>query len=111
METDNSITDKDDGRGSNVDTHEQTGKSALEGIMTVLHAGGKFGGGGDNVSGGLHGVGAAVVNALSSTLEVYVQRDGKVHYVGLEQGIAQEAIEVIGETDMIETKTQFKPEH
>ena len=110
IEKDNSITVKDNGRGIPVDTHEQTGKSALEVIMTVLHAGGKFGGGGYKVSGGLHGVGAAVVNALSSTLEVYVHRNGKVHYLGFEQGIAQEAIKVIGETDITGTITHFKPD-
>ncbi len=110
IEKDNSITVKDNGRGIPVDTHEQTGKSALEVIMTVLHAGGKFGGGGYKVSGGLHGVGAAVVNALSSTLEVYVHRNGKVYYLGFERGIAQEAIKVIGETDITGTITHFKPD-
>jgi len=110
IEKDNSITVKDNGRGIPVDTHEQTGKSALEVIMTVLHAGGKFGGGGYKVSGGLHGVGAAVVNALSSTLEVYVHRNGKVYYLGFEQGIAQEAIKVIGDTDITGTITHFKPD-
>src|SRR5699024_3959857 len=94
IEKDNSITVKDNGRGIPVDMHEKTGESALELIMTALHAGGKFGGGGYKVSGGLHGVGAAVVNALSSQLEVYVHRNKKVHYLGFEQGIAQEAIKV-----------------
>src|SRR5690625_3376495 len=110
IEKDNSITVKFNGRGIPVDTHEQTGKSALEVIMTMLHANEKFGGGGYKVSGGLHGVGAAVVNALSSTLEVYVHRNGKVYYLGFEQGIAQEAIKVIGDTDITGTITHFKPD-
>jgi len=110
VEKDNSITVKDNGRGIPVDTHEKTGKSALEVIMTVLHAGGKFGGGGYKVSGGLHGVGASVVNALSSNLEVYVHRDEKVYYLGFEKGVSQEDIKVIGETDITGTIIHFKPD-
>lgn len=110
IEADNSITVKDNGRGIPVDTHEKTGKSALELIMTVLHAGGKFGGGGYKVSGGLHGVGASVVNALSSTMDVYVHRDGKIHYLGFERGIPVGEIQVVGETDHTGTVTTFKPD-
>src|SRR5690625_3976365 len=79
IEEDNSITVKDNGRGIPVDIHDDSGKPAVELILTVLHAGGKFGGGGYKVSGGLHGVGAAVVNALSSHLVVYVNLDSNVH--------------------------------
>lgn len=110
IEADNSITVKDNGRGIPVDTHEKTGKSALELIMTVLHAGGKFGGGGYKVSGGLHGVGASVVNALSSTMDVYVHRDNKIHYLGFKRGIPVGEIQVVGETDHTGTVTTFKPD-
>ncbi|WP_188456204.1 DNA topoisomerase (ATP-hydrolyzing) subunit B [Virgibacillus oceani] len=110
IEKDNSITVKDNGRGIPVGIQKKTGKPALEVIMTVLHAGGKFGGGGYKVSGGLHGVGASVVNALSSALEVYVHLDGKVHFLGFEKGKPLDEIKVIGETDITGTITHFKPD-
>lgn len=110
IEKDNSITVQDDGRGIPVDIHEDSGKPAVELILTVLHAGGKFGGGGYKVSGGLHGVGAAVVNALSTFLEVYVHRDGKIHFLRFERGEAIGQIETIGETDHTGATIKFKPD-
>ena len=83
---DNSITVKDDGRGIPVGIHEKTGISTVETVYTVLHAGGKFGGGGYKVSGGLHGVGASVVNALSSSVTVRVYKDSKIYEVSFENG-------------------------
>ncbi|PAV28500.1 DNA topoisomerase (ATP-hydrolyzing) subunit B [Virgibacillus profundi] len=110
IEKDNSITVKDNGRGIPVDIQKKTGRPALEVIMTVLHAGGKFGGGGYKVSGGLHGVGASVVNALSSGLEVYVHRDNKIHFLGFKKGVPQGEIEVVGETEITGTVTHFIPD-
>ncbi len=110
IEEDNSITVKDNGRGIPVDIQEKMGRPAVEVIMTVLHAGGKFGGGGYKVSGGLHGVGASVVNALSTELEVYVHREGKIHLIKFERGAVVQELEVIGTTDKTGTITHFKPD-
>ncbi len=106
---DNSITVIDNGRGIPVDMHE-TGKPAVEVVLTVLHAGGKFGGEGYKVSGGLHGVGVSVVNALSMHLEVEVKRDGKVHTIRFERGNTVEELKVIGTTEETGTKVTFKPD-
>ena len=109
----NSITVKDDGRGIPVDIHPKTKLSTVETVYTVLHAGGKFGGGGYKVSGGLHGVGASVVNALSKWLEVTVYKNGKIHYIKFENGgHTVEPLKVIGECDINRTGTTvtFKPD-
>ena len=100
----------DNRRGIPVDIQEHTGKSALEVVFTVLHAGGKFGGGGYKVSGGLHGVGASVVNALSEWLVVQVHKDGKIHEMRFSRGDIVEEIHVIGETDHTGTTVRFKPD-
>ncbi|MFB7138455.1 DNA topoisomerase (ATP-hydrolyzing) subunit B [Gottfriedia sp. NPDC056225] len=110
IEEDNSITVKDNGRGIPVGIHEKMGRPALEVIMTVLHAGGKFGGGGYKVSGGLHGVGASVVNALSTLLEVHVHREGNIYYQQFAKGIPVADMSIEGETDTTGTITHFKPD-
>ncbi|WP_062110642.1 DNA topoisomerase (ATP-hydrolyzing) subunit B [Bacillus niameyensis] len=110
IEPDNSITVKDNGRGIPVGIQEKMGRPAVEVILTVLHAGGKFGGGGYKVSGGLHGVGASVVNALSSELEVYVHLNGQVHYQKYERGVPSFDLKIIGETDHTGTIIHFNPD-
>ena len=109
----NSVTVKDDGRGIPVDIHPKTGKSTVETVYTVLHAGGKFGGGGYKVSGGLHGVGASVVNALSKWVEVKVYKNGKVYFIRFEDGGHTVApLKVIDECSLDRTGTTvtFKPD-
>ncbi|EOU1943009.1 DNA topoisomerase (ATP-hydrolyzing) subunit B [Clostridium perfringens] len=108
---DNSVTVIDDGRGMPVGIHPKMGKPTVEVIMTVLHAGGKFGGGGYKVSGGLHGVGASVVNALSELCEVIVTRDGYVWKQSYKRGAVLTGLEKIGEAEGSGTKVHFKPDH
>ena len=108
---DNSVTVVDDGRGMPVGIHPKMGKPTVEVIMTVLHAGGKFGGGGYKVSGGLHGVGASVVNALSELCEVIVTRDGYIWKQSYKRGAVLTGLEKIGEAEGSGTKVHFKPDH
>ena len=113
VEPDNSISVTDNGRGIPVDTQKETGKPALETVFTVLHAGGKFGGGGYKVSGGLHGVGASVVNALSTELDVKVSRQGKRYYMDFDHGHVKTSMKVIDENvpeDVHGTTVHFKPD-
>lgn len=109
IEKDNSITVSDNGRGIPTDMHE-SGKPAVEVVLTVLHAGGKFGGNGYKVSGGLHGVGVSVVNALSKEMDVQVKRGGKIYAISFADGITDEPLHVIGTTDTTGTKVHFKPD-
>ena len=110
INADNTITVVDNGRGIPVDIQAQTGKPALEVVYTVLHAGGKFGGGGYKVSGGLHGVGASVVNALSEWLTVQVHRDGKIYEMKFSRGHVTQEMTVVGTTDHTGTTVTFKPD-
>ena len=110
IEENNSITVTDNGRGIPVEIQTKTGRPALETVFTVLHAGGKFGGGGYKVSGGLHGVGASVVNALSSELTVEVHRDGQIHQMIFERGGISQEISIKGESDKTGTFVNFVPD-
>ena len=101
---------RDNGRGIPVDIQEQTGKSALEVVFTVLHAGGKFGGGGYKVSGGLHGVGASVVNAMSEWLVVHVHTNGKIYEMKFSRGNITQEMRIVGDTDRTGTTVRFKPD-
>ena len=106
----NTITVSDNGRGIPVDIQAQTGRPALEVVFTVLHAGGKFGGGGYKVSGGLHGVGASVVNALSEWLTVQVHKEGKIYEMRFSRGHITQEMRIVGETDHTGTTVTFKPD-
>ena len=110
IEPDDSITVIDDGRGIPVDIQEKTGRPAVETVFTVLHAGGKFGGGGYKVSGGLHGVGSSVVNALSTQLDVRVYKNGHIHFQEYRRGQVVADLAVIGETDRTGTTVHFTPD-
>ncbi|MDR0879637.1 MAG: DNA topoisomerase (ATP-hydrolyzing) subunit B [Clostridioides sp.] len=110
IEADGSVTVVDDGRGIPVEKHPQTGVSTLETVLTNLHAGGKFGGGGYKVSGGLHGVGVSVVNALSEWMIAEVSRDGKVYRQTYAKGVVQSAIEVVGKSTNTGTTIKFMPD-
>ena len=106
----NSITVTDDGRGIPVDIQPQTGRPAMEVVFTVLHAGGKFGGGGYKVSGGLHGVGASVVNALSEWMKVRVYKNGKIHEMKFARGAITQEMTIVGNTDKTGTEVTFQPD-
>ena len=110
LNEDGSVTVHDNGRGIPVDIHPKTWKSALETVYTVLHAGGKFDKGAYKISGGLHGVGASVVNALSTWLEVTVHKNGKIHFIRFEKGVPQGDLQILGETDKTGTSVTFMPD-
>ena len=110
IEPGNIIRVVDNGRGIPVDIQKQTGKPALEVVFTILHAGGKFGGGGYKVSGGLHGVGASVVNALSQWLEVRVHKDGQIYEMKFARGQVTQPMQVVGQTDRTGTEVVFQPD-
>ncbi|HEX2953173.1 MAG TPA: ATP-binding protein, partial [Bacillota bacterium] len=110
LRKDGAVMVDDNGRGIPVDIHPKEKKSALEVVLTILHAGGKFGGEGYKVSGGLHGVGVSVVNALSTWLEAEVRRDGKVYFQRYHKGKPEESVKVIGDADSTGTRITFKPD-